>query len=181
MQAMWEPHGYRVLNPGERHVVMGFRPEFLGVEMLGSLPWFALFAVPPSGRPRVTSEATRVRMIQLAGEILQEAKLQQPEWEAVVRLLLLQLLYVLKRDWTPPGEEAFKPGQYASHLARIMSVTTRICADPSERCTLTQAAAECGLGVSWFSEVFRRTMGVNYSRFHLNARLSSRGPSVGRN
>ena len=102
----------------------------------------------------------------------EEAERKPPDWEYMIRLNLLQLLCVLKREWSPSNEEAREPGAYAGALARLMPALTRLCADPLDRLTLSQAAAVCGLGVSWFSELFRKTMGVTFAQFRLRARLT---------
>ena len=62
LHPMWEPHGFSLPKPGHRSVVVLFQPGFLGEEMIGTLPWLALFAAPPRQRPRVQSDEARAEV-----------------------------------------------------------------------------------------------------------------------
>jgi AraC-like DNA-binding protein len=77
----WEPHGYRSLSREGAVLVIFFVPSFLGEEMVGDASWLGLFLSEPEDRARPHSEATRRRVLEIAGELVREVEEQgSPGW-----------------------------------------------------------------------------------------------------
>ncbi|UCC69519.1 MAG: helix-turn-helix domain-containing protein [Armatimonadota bacterium] len=167
----WEPHGWRFTAQNSRDLVLMFLPEFLGEERLRDLPWLALFAVPPSQRPRVNGPRVREKVLRLGEEMVTELQEQQPGWDCALRLDLLRLLLVLSRDWRPPASLRAQSNLRARNLPAIMSALELVHSRPAQRVTVAQAAQSCGLSRAQFCLVFRNTMAMSFGRFCLHSRL----------
>lgn len=172
MHGMWEPHGYHVLLPETTRVVVSFLPEYLHGETVGGRSWWSLFAAPPAVRPKVREE-NRARVLALARELEEEAKKAAPDWQVAARLLTLQLLHVLSRDWSPPAEVAEGPPEQVSCLGRLLPALALVKERGGKEVTLAEAAAACGLRRSQFSAEFHRALGVTFGQFRLRAKLAA--------
>jgi len=168
----WEPHGWRYVAPNTANAALKFPPEFIGEELLGEMSWTVLFTVPPADRPRVNSPEFRRRVLEIGHMLRREIQQKQPHWESMIRFEVLQLFLELYRHWTErPPSGGFGQAR-ASDFATIMPAMNMVYSLPWRRVTLPQAAAACGLSVSSFRTRFTRTMGVGFSDFCLQARLS---------
>lgn len=171
LSATWEPHGFRIVEPGTTDVVVMFLPEFLGEEQLGELSWVSLFAAPPAERPRVRNDETREKMLAIGREMQREIAGRQAGWASAVRLDLLKALLTLSRAWEPPSRSQRPSAVRASNLPRIMPALVLVHAERGRRVAVGEAASRCGLGRAQFSLVFRDTMGMSFGRFCLRSRL----------
>ena len=171
LAAMWEVHGIRSTTATARVLSLIFLPEFLGDLDLGGIPWFDLFAVPPSQRPKVEDETMR-RRIRHLGEILWEETEQRPVgWSEATRFNLSQVLLYLRRAWRPPHSVTTPAQERGNILQRLMPALSVGYADPSESVSLAEAAAGCGLSTRHFTRLFRQTMGISFAQFRLRARI----------
>jgi len=168
----WEAHGWRYPEPGTSDVVVMFRPDFLGEERLGDIPWLSLFAAPPRDRPRVTSAAMRRRVLALAQELAMEVDERPQGWIGGARQCVLRLLLTLRRGWQPPVRVAAQAALAAPALSRIMPAIALVCSDPSRRVSVTEAARVCALSATQFRLTFRRTMSVTFGHFAARTRLA---------
>jgi AraC-like DNA-binding protein len=166
--SMSEPHRYRVVAPGTRNLVVVFLPSFLGEEMLGDVPWLALFAAPPAERPRASPEM-RGRLLGVAEDIEREVSPQGEGWQSMVRLDLLRLLLHLGREWKHGSGAA--PGE-RSNLGRIMPALQLLQERVPTQITRREAADACGLGPSRFTMLFGESMGVSFTTFRRRTRLA---------
>jgi len=151
---------------------MIFLPEFIGEEMLGELPWLTLFAVRPSHRPRVSSPEIRKQALAIGNLLRREIEEQQPRWESVVRLELLHLLIELSRGWQAADLPDARGHVRFDGLARIMPALSLVHSLPWRRVSVPEAAEACGVSISRFHALFRRTMGMSFGEFCLRARVS---------
>ena len=173
MHGMWEPHGWKVLVPNTGRVVVDFLPEFLGEETLGGgARWWSLFAARPSERPRVAPE-DRPRALALAWELHEEIESEAPDWQIAARLLVLQLLLLVSRGWTPPTHSERARPRNDTGLGRLLPALNLVRSSGGNGVPLAMAAAACDLRRSQFSEEFRRTLGVTYGQFRLRVRLTA--------
>lgn len=172
LTAMWEPHGWRILEPDTKVLVLIFRPDFLGEEMLGDMPWLSLFAALPAERPRVRSHKLRQMVLDIGQEIEREIEAEQRGWISAVKFNLLRLLLALARGWRMPSGQGVNPGARVTNLARVMPALTALHAQPSHRLTVSEAASACGLSASQFNRVFQETMGLSFAKFCLRSRLA---------
>lgn len=168
----WEPHGWQVSVPNTEVLVLIFTPHFLGEELLGSVPWLTLFAVPADQRPRPSTPQLRRKVLEIARLLREEVANRPAHWEAVVRLELLRLLIELSRGWEGGMPAASLGPARVATVARIMPALNQVHGRQWERVTVPEAAAACGLSLSQFRALFRRTMGLSFGAFCLRARLS---------
>jgi len=169
----WEFHVTRPLVP-TCELMLFFRPDFLGDELLGDHLWLNCFSVPPHYRPRALTEATRRKVLKIALEIAPEI---DPEgrskgWTTAVRLGILRMLFFLSRDWEFPPEAAPQSGQGVNALSRVIPAIALVHSHLSRRVAVEEAAAACTLSPSRFRLLFQEAMGMNFSGFSLHARLS---------
>jgi len=170
--AMWEPHGWRVVSPNTKNVVLIFRPEFLGEQRLGDASWLSLFAMPPRERPRVSDARLRKTVLGIGAELAEEIAGKRDGWLTAVRLSLLQLLFALGRDWRPPAGGGNRAGVRTTNLSRIMPALSLLHDRKPRPVSLSDAAAACGLSRPRFGIIFRQTMGASFGRFSMRARLA---------
>jgi AraC-like DNA-binding protein len=111
-------------------------------------------------------------VLSLAHELHEEIERAAPDWQVALRLLTLQLLQVLSRDWMPPASVAEGFLRKRRCLGRLMPSLTLVRERLGREVSLAEAAAACGLGRSQFSAEFRRTLGVSFGQFRLRARLA---------
>jgi AraC-like DNA-binding protein len=169
--ATWEPHGWRALVPATSDVLMVFLPTFLGDEMFGGISWLALFAVPPSSRPRVTDAEQRELMLRISRDLHTEAQRERAGWDTVVRLDLLRVLASLSRGWSPPPIPPATRPVGPHNLRRIIPVLRLVHSRPTRKVTLAEAAGACNLSRARFCSLFRRAMGISFGEFCVQARL----------
>lgn len=170
----WEPHGWRISRPRTRIAVAVFTPEFMGDELVGGASWLAPFTVPPQLRPAGVSAEARRQVVAIGHDLAREIAARQEWWEEAVRFSLLRLLVALARDWEYrelPNLGAQR--DIAAHdLSRLMPALATIHASPWQTVRAREAAAACGLSVSYFRGLFRQVTGTSFARFCLNSRLS---------
>jgi AraC-like DNA-binding protein len=160
----------RTLVPDTELLVLHFQPEFLGEEAFEDISWLSLFVAAPHERPRVAGEAMRKEILRLGQELRREIEAVKRRWIASSRLLLLQVLFTISRDWDSPLR---KVGQHRiTNLSHIVPAVELVQNNYDRRITLTEAAAACSLSVSQFLNIFRNTMGLTFSKFALRHRLA---------
>jgi AraC-like DNA-binding protein len=172
LQPMWEPHGWRVIEPDTRTVILIFLPEFLGDEMVGDAPWLSLFAVPPEDRLWIRDDATRAAALSLGHELADEIEHQRRSWLIALRLGLLRLLLILARDWRPPVDGVDAWHVRTRDLGRVIPAVSLIKQRRPGTVRVDEAAQACGLSRSRFGSLFRETMGTSFGQFALRARLA---------
>jgi AraC-like DNA-binding protein len=172
--APWEPHGWEVPASGVRNFVLIFRPDFLGEETIGGLPWLTLFALPPSMRPRLADPDTWHRILLIARQMDDESKAQRWAWNDAVRLQILQLLVELARDWRCLATEAMAGSAQRpnAELARVLPAVSLAHSASARRVSIAEAAAACALSASRFQHAFRASMGISFGLFCRRNRLA---------
>jgi len=172
MSAMWEPHGWRILQPNTRNLVFVFLPQFLGEELVGDIPWLSLLALPPEDRPTVSSPELRAHLLSIAAELRSELERRSRGWISSLRLNLLRLLLALSRDWRPFPPDPDLLQLHTHDLSRIMPALSLVHADLSHRISARQAASVCKVSRAHFNRLFTQSMGLSFARFSLRARLA---------
>lgn len=169
---MWEPHSWYLTVADTRTVVLIFPPDFIGSEMIGSVPWLTLFALPPEDRPSPGSLDARRQIIEIGRIMQSEIERNEPHWERVVRLELLRLLTILVRQLQSHREDQLERRKRLSGLARLMPAFGLVHSRLTRRVNAKEAALACGMSPSRFHTVFRDTMKMTFGRFVLRTRLS---------
>lgn len=165
----WEPHGYRVVEAPCLVGVYVLQPPFLAGLSLSQEPpydWLLPFTVPPPQRPN-TARATRDEVLAVAGRLRTLASIDAPQYEAWLRLSLMELLLVSRRGWHP---RRAGPGRRMTPYARI-SPALRLVHNSRAYVGVQQAAAACGLSRNAFARHFGETMGLGFADFALRSRL----------
>ena len=168
----WEPHGWRATAPDTRELLLQFLPEFLGEETFEGMSWLSLFSTSPHHRPRVGGTRMREQVLSLAHELSQEIAQERRGWATAVRFSILRLLFLISRNWEPPGLADRRRHVRTSNLARIAPAVELVHLHPERRLTLAEGAAACSLSVSHFCFVFQQTMGLSFGKLALRARLA---------
>ncbi|MFB3881934.1 MAG: helix-turn-helix domain-containing protein [Armatimonadota bacterium] len=171
MHAMWEPHGGLVHAAHTKEVVLIFRPEFLGNEMIGDASWLSLFATEQSERPQLRGDARR-EALAIGAQMERELTLQPKGLETALRIHLMHLLLLLYRNWKSPSETGNRTWTRISNLPRVVPAIELVQANPGSRITVRQAADVCGFSPTHFKRMFRETMGVSLAAFCLRSRLA---------
>ncbi|MFB3881095.1 MAG: helix-turn-helix domain-containing protein [Armatimonadota bacterium] len=168
--AAWEPHRWRTTVPHTEVLVALPLPQFLSDEAFAGRSWLSLFCPPPDRRPRVTTQATRRRVLTIAADLSTELARRRRDWQVSARLNVLRLLWEISRDWDPgPRADAYagRPGD----LSRVLPAIDLVYADPARAPGLPEASAACGLSRSRFTEAFRQTLGMSFHTFTARVRL----------
>ena len=169
---MWEPHSWRVTEPGTRAAVVCFLPEVLEEHIEPGLDLLSIFTVPASERPRVTSAEMRREVLAIGRRLCQEIRAMNLGWSLMVKLHLVELLVTLLRDWKPPRSLQRGTMLRSDDLARIIPALALVHASAGGRVSARVAADACRLSLSGFQHAFRRTMGMSYGKFALRSRLA---------
>jgi len=171
MHAMWEPHGGLVHAANTKEIVLIFRPEFLGNEMIGDASWLSLFATEQAQRPQLRGEATK-EALAIGVQMEQELAAQSKGLETALRIHLMHLLLVLYRNWNTSRETGERNWTRMSNLPRVVPAIELVQGSPGSRITVRQAADACGFSLTHFKRIFRETMGGSFAAFCLRSRLA---------
>jgi AraC-like DNA-binding protein len=168
----WEPHGIRITTPRAVLLSVLFKPDFLGEEMLGELPWPTLFAALPGDRPKVAGEEMRRQALAVACEMSREVEERHAGWQTALRLGVYRLLFLIGREWTLPARGRTHSALPTPHPARVGPAVKLVQARGGRPVLVEEAAAACHLSPSQFAYVFRHSIGVSFGRFVLRSRLT---------
>jgi len=171
LNAAWEPHGWRITQPKTSTLTVQVHPSLLGDETISGIPWLALFAVPPSERPRATNREARKQVLAIAEEIAEEFAGRTSAWEDAVRLGVLRILLRIGRQWQPRHLEGGSGLIPASNLTRLMPAIELVQSDLTRQVSISEAAQGCGMSPSHFRMVFRQTLGAPFGNWSLRRRL----------
>ncbi|MBA3707691.1 MAG: helix-turn-helix transcriptional regulator [Planctomycetes bacterium] len=166
---MWEPHRYRVVTAPNDTIVMVIRPQMLVDLRFDEDPdhrWLMPFTVPPEHRPR-PSPAVRPEILAWAGRMRRTIGVEHPRRALMQRVLLLELLLLLDRDWEYPRMRERVPAR----VAGVDQAVELVFAHPAG-ITSADAARRCGFTRNRFSQLFTELMGVSFAKFSLRYRLS---------
>ena len=169
---MWEPHAWRILKSGAEIVLVCFLPEFIDDGLEPNLNLLRIFTVPASKRPRVTTPEMRRRTQEIGIRLGDESDQQKPGWRTIVRLLVMDLLIMLQRNWRPPHGARGGSAIRADDLARIIPALALVHAQPALRIPPKAAADACRMSASSFHQTFARTMGISFGQFEIRSRLA---------
>ena len=171
LDGMWEPHGWRLLTGRCHTVVAAFLPDTVEPSWPGALPLLDMFLAAPQDRPRVSSDEMRRAMLGIADRIARESAERRAGWLEAVRLLLIQALIDLYREWETPRHLERGSAARADCLARVMPALRLANEQVHRIVSAEEAASACGFSPWWFHRLFRRATGMTFARFGTRARL----------
>lgn len=163
-----EPHGWETMELPCEHMVVTLLPSVLlttglPVEPVSDL--LAPFRLPPERRPRVAPE-DRPHVLAIAREIAGAAGLRPRERQMLLRLLILELLFLLQRDWDgiegTPGLAA--TSQVGSAVELVLHSHGLV--------SVEQAARAAGMSRRTFQRAFRRLVGMPFAKYARRHRLA---------
>lgn len=169
----WEPHASRMLGKYFSYIAITVSLESIGFfDPFHEIDWLAPFFLSPGERPKTQDRKIR-REILLLGRAIIKLNRQKPygyrtaQW-LKIHEIILKMAPFLKKN-----------GEHKKHTARLSSITQILPAiqlvkrNPEKLITLEEAAAECGISRSRFSEIFTKSMNVSFSRFAQRVRIST--------
>ena len=172
MASMWEPHGYRDPERDTVGVQVYFLPDFLGDTRFGELSWLTIFSAPPNQRPQVSTAVQRERVLYWGQRMFEETEQRSPGWLTAVKLAVINVLFELSRDWTPPQTAHSAENDPHASLARIMPALDLIRERGPLFVRVEQAAEACNMSRTTLNRLFGQTMGITYGKFRLRAHLA---------
>jgi AraC-like DNA-binding protein len=175
---IWERHGWEVLTPSCRHLVLVLLPQALlqtRFEEAPGLDWMAPFMVAPDQRPQAGRQQRRdvVATVERFEELIAPGS---PERPASLELLVLELLLVLLKGWAPPSRRRLSWLElHYEAVNRAVEMALR-----ARRTVATAAAARAsGMSGRAFTRAFEGLMGISFSKFALRSRLSGAAAQLG--
>lgn len=165
---LWEPHGFEILKPRTRHLVLGLQPDYLAPDEPYSEDWLGLFRRPPAERPCPQSPAGRRRTLQAARRIIAILSGDDPHWLVRLRLVLHELLLGLIEQSPTPAPTSSADVARRSILPALLMVEKH----PSRKITLAEAAAASHMSRSKFARDFTAAMGTPFAQYLQRRRLA---------
>jgi AraC-like DNA-binding protein len=163
-----EPHGWETIDLPCEHMVVTLLPSVLiatGLPVEPASDLLAPFRSPPELRPRVQPK-DRPHVLAITREIAAAASLQPRERQVLMRLLVLELLVLLQKDWdaaeSPPGLSA--TSQVGSAVELVLHSHGLV--------TVEQAARAAGMSRRTFQRAFQGLVGMPFARYARRHRLA---------
>ena len=167
---IWERHGWEVVEGPCEHLVFVILPEVLvapGLPAADCCDWLAPFRAPPDQRPQARA-SMRHEMLALSLQVIRRLGPETHRRGVWIRLLIIQMLLLLQREWEQPLES---PSPLADSFQALAGAVELVFATPRAVST-TEAAAACAMSNTAFSRRFRNLMGITFAKFALRHRLS---------
>lgn len=168
---IWERHGWEVVTPSCRHLVLVLLPKVLlhaRFEENPDLDWMAAFTVPPQQRPQANGEQ-RGLLLSVVERFDEFLAPDAPERPIALELLTLELLLVLLTGWAPRSHR-YRSWLELHYEAVNQAVGTALRAH--RPLATAKAARACGMSPRAFTQAFEGLMGISFSKFALRSRLS---------
>lgn len=169
---LWELHGFEVLRPGTRHLVLQVLPEFLDMsDTYTFCNWLEIFRQPPATRPRAQTAADRAYALGVAQAIVRVIRSENPYWLVRLRMILHQFLLYFMEKQVRQSVAAAPSGSFADRqnlLPALLLVEKR----PQHKVSLSEASQAAHMSRSKFAAVFHQTMGVSFGQYGQRRRLA---------
>jgi AraC-like DNA-binding protein len=171
--SVWEPHEWRIAEPGTRSVSLVFSPGLAATLADDDPPYLDLFSDSAGRHKRPVDSTQREALLALGSDLARESHQRGPFWRAMVRLDLLRMLGEYSRAAGTLSPQPPRPGaSRAGSLDRVVPAIRLVHQSPVRPVPVARAAAACALSASQFGRVFRGAMGVSYAKYCLRVRLA---------
>ncbi len=175
LASMWEPHGNKKIETPADGLVIFFYPPLLARTRFPEMPHLNLLApffVPPHQRPQVSVKDNQKRqeIIDLGRRIATYKTWVNPpsgHTMAMVRLLSLELLLTILKDWRRPSDENEKAHD---ELDRINPAIEMVF-NSHGKINVQDGAKVCRMPRSIFCKRFHSLMNMSFGQFGLQYRL----------
>ena len=180
-----------VINNIERHrvtyepgdplfeTVMHFSPQLLAPREDDGLDasYLGLFVHEGRQEPSFSNkpalpEAARRSVARLVAAISGEYKRRLPWYELMIKSQLLTLVALLLREsGRPPPPSAQQMAQRRSNIARLEAVVAFLRENFASELRLSEVAGRFSMSASYFSDYFRKHLGIRFSDYLLQVRI----------
>jgi AraC-like DNA-binding protein len=174
LSGVWEPHGFEILEAPCDMIVFMIYPEFLVKTDQPGFNWIELFSLPAVKRPQIP-RGQRDDVLRLCEKLQEVSAGNKPEVQSTdqrrllwTKLLLQQLLLYLSegREGLLTPHKGMDSDQFI-HLQPCM----QLIYNSKKLISLEDAARACALSPSQFSKLFKKHMGLPFSKFALRYRI----------
>ncbi len=166
----WEPHGFAVIRPPARVLVITLWPAGLAVSgMADHVDYLQFLRFPQPMMPQARSADQRTNVLRRAQDIIASASADRRGNEKqllLTRLLLVELLE-MRQTAQPPGTSPSGEGS-----ERIAPALRLIQDNPRRRIGLSEAARACHISIPLLVRLFRTMMGTTFGEYERKRRLA---------
>jgi AraC-like DNA-binding protein len=175
MGGVWEPHGFQVTEATCEMLVFMVYPEFLAKTDQPGFNWIELFSMPVDRRPQIQDKHLP-EIMNICRKVKETVESRKEEGGADClpgmmlwrKLLLLQVLLYL----TEGREEMFSANNNLEMRQYIeLQPCMQMIYHSRKLVSIEEAARACALSPSQFSKLFRKLMGIPFSKFALRYRI----------
>ncbi len=171
---LWEPHGFEVIKPPAKHMVIEVTPEFLDIpEPFSSFDWLRMFEAPAELRPIAQSKKDRNFTLHIAERLLKVVRSNKENWIIRTRLILQEfLLYFTEKidvKKLPQRRVGLSPFALRQKLLPALILLEK------KRCqnvTVAEASRSAHVSRSSFSQMFKAAMGISFGKYCQQRRLA---------
>ncbi|MEK6647531.1 MAG: AraC family transcriptional regulator [Candidatus Firestonebacteria bacterium] len=169
-EGIWEPHGGKNLEPFTKLLVIIFLPEFIlqepdDIKLL--IPFISRFS---KNRPKsFNPHSTKLNVLSLADDILHLHTKRPNNWENSIRLNLKRILIELLNQCK--GIKTHSPLNSYNNFKKIEPALKTIYKYSQNDMHLHNAADISNLSKPRFNEIFKKTMGTSFFKFHMQIKL----------
>lgn len=168
----WEPHASRRTKKYFSFIAVTISLEAIGFfDPFHEIDWLAPFFLPPAERPKPQDRKLRREILLLGREMLKLQR-QKPSGYRTAQWLKIHEI-ILKMFPLMKHENNENHPARLSSISRILPAIQLVKSNPRKITTLEDAASECGISKSRFSEIFTKSMSVSFSRFAQRVRISN--------
>ncbi len=171
---LWEPHGFEVIKPPARHMVIEIVPEFVDTpEPYTSFDWLKLFKVSPERRPTADNEKDRKFAIAQANKLLEIMRgKQQDNWLIRSRLVLQEFLLYFTERIKQVSSSSSRNVEPFGQRRRLLPALILLERERCQGVTVADAARAAHMSRSSFAQMFRSAMGISFGKYCQRRRLA---------
>lgn len=162
----------RFHNAQNRYIVVKFSPQqiYTSEQSLFELKYMLPFCLSDlSVDRRIPAEALKNSSVQKnMNTILEEWQQMNYGYELCMRIKILEILLWLLRYWNHNGVALLNSYNVPLELCRVLPYISSHLSDVTAR----QAAEYCGYSYTYFSEVFKKAMHMNFRDYLLRQRVN---------
>jgi AraC-like DNA-binding protein len=172
LSGVWEPHGFEILEAPCDMVVFMIYPEFLVKTDQPGFNWIDLFSLPPERRPQIRGDHLE-DVLRLCGKLRTESGSPDGQYSNHRRLLWTKLLLLQLLLYLTEGREGLFPPHNSMETSQFINLQPclQLIYSSKKLVSLEDAARACALSPSQFSKLFKKHMGLPFSKFALRYRI----------
>lgn len=167
-----EPHRLRFFANTNRYIVIKFSPQqvYTAEQSVFEMKYLLPFTLNDfSDRRRIAADVLKGSGVEnSANTVYTEWKQKKYGYELAVRTHIFQIILWLLRHWHKENPELLTDINLSPNLAKAINyVWNNLAAATAEN-----TAKFCGYSYTYFSEIFKKSMKINFRDYILNARIT---------